>query len=129
MSSYDTGEAKEDDAAAAAQCDVEDVPEIPTEDGKETTGCGRAVSSQVQPVVVAQFQEMSSSGGGGGGTEALQRLLHNDSSAEPKLSLKKQDSSTSIRSEGRKVSFPRDADLVTGYLEPVNPWAEGDFLI
>lgn len=27
----------------------------------------------------------------------------------------------------RRVSFPKDTELVTGYLEPVNPWAEGTF--
>lgn len=31
-----------------------------------------------------------------------------------------------VKTKSRRVSFPEsDSDLVTGYLEPANPWAEG----
>lgn len=37
-------------------------------------------------------------------------------------------SSKSSENSLRRVSFPvNDNDLVTGYLEPANPWASGNF--
>lgn len=108
MSSYDTGEAKEDDAV---QCDLE----LPTEDGLKVD------LSQPEKAVAQQKNENDICNCS---AEAL--VLHNDE-PEPQVNLQKQDSSQSIRSESRKVSFPKDAELVTGYLEPVNPWAESKY--
>lgn len=130
MSSFDIGEAKEDDAVH--QCDVDNFTELPTEDGRESdSGCQTASSDTAKVQIVPLGDEIKENFTGcntatttttSEDDEALR--LHNVS--EPKGSLKKQDSCQSIRSDGRKVSFPTDSQLVTGYLEPVNPWADGE---
>ncbi|XP_062558495.1 serine-rich adhesin for platelets isoform X2 [Armigeres subalbatus] len=53
-------------------------------------------------------------------------MYHNrDSSSSPQLqsSLKKYKMGERSSESGRRVSFPQDAQLITGYLEPIDPWA------
>lgn len=122
MSSYDTGEAKEDDAVT---CDlINTLQQIPTEDGRETDNdrC-QTMSNDETKVQMASQNEIKETDIGLNPNYTDTLRLHNV--FEPKCSLEKQESSQSIKSQGRKVSFPTDSELVTGYLEPVNPWADG----
>lgn len=32
-----------------------------------------------------------------------------------------------LATPSRRVSFPNDKELVTGYMEPADPWANGEF--
>lgn len=117
MSSFETGEAKEDDAVQYSV--ASDVPEIPTEAGGAKECSSRSTAEATTQTVITEpsaIPQPSSE------YTDLTRL-HNES--EPKGGLSKQDSNQSIKSMIRKVSFPMDTELVTSYLEPVNPWAEG----
>lgn len=54
-------------------------------------------------------------------------MLHNNQSAEEAKPTVEpnQDVASAVKEKHRKVSFPMDKNLVTGYLEPVNPWQGG----
>lgn len=58
------------------------------------------------------------------GANEDQLMLHNNQSAE-EAKPTTQDVACAGNENTRKVSFPMDKDLVTGYLEPVNPWHGG----
>lgn len=66
---------------------------------------------------------------GGGDPEAIRAatfVYHNrGSSSSPQLqsSLKKYKMGERSGESARRVSFPKDAQLITGYLEPIDPWA------
>lgn len=59
------------------------------------------------------------------GADEEQLMLHNQSAEETKPTIK--DVMCADKEKTRKVSFPIDKDLVTGYFEPVNPWQGGTF--
>lgn len=71
---------------------------------------------------------------GGGDPEAIRAatfVYHNrGSSSSPQLqsSLKKYKMGERSGESARRVSFPKDAQLITGYLEPIDPWACGTYL-
>lgn len=53
------------------------------------------------------------------------------SSSSPQLhsSLKKYKMGERSSESRRRVSFPKDAQLIIGYLEPIDPWACGKYLL
>lgn len=71
------------------------------------------------------------------GADEHQLMLHNNQSAEEDGDEEAKPTNesnqtnayggVSDKERNRKVSFPMDKDLVTGYLEPVNPWQGGLF--
>lgn len=86
---------------------------------RQTTDDASEADVHPEPEEVAKNEENTICG-----ADENQLVLHNNQSAEEAKPTNR-DIACADKEKHRKVSFPMDKDLVTGYLEPVNPWHGG----